>query len=308
MSFTSSIKKVASHFGTTGSRQEDHATRILLGRLFAEMNNRKERINNIQEVEFKVYSQWGDDGIIQYLINKIPVENKIFVEFGVENYTEANTRFLLVNNNWKGLIMDGSEEHMFSVQKENFYWQYDLTAKPHFITRENINQLLTQYGIAGKIGLLHIDIDGNDYYVWEKIDVIQPDIVIVEYNSVFGNQHPISIPYKVDFNRTTAHYTNLYWGVSLNALCYLAKKRGYTFVGTNGNGNNAYFVVNSKADGLPHPTMEEGFTMSNFRESRNEQGQLTYLSGSDRLKAILDMQVYNVETKQLVSLGSLYNI
>src|SRR5687768_6497737 len=180
MSLTSSIKKMTSNLGNLSHNNEDHVTRILLGRMFAEMNNQKERIKNIQDVEFKVFSQWGDDGIIQYLIHKVPITNKVFVEFGVENYTEANTRFLLMNNNWKGLIMDGSKEHMSSVQKDNLYWQYDLTAMPHFITRENINQLLTEYGIVGNIGLLHIDIDGNDYYVWDTIDVIQPDIVIVE--------------------------------------------------------------------------------------------------------------------------------
>ncbi len=295
---------MASNLTNSSSGNEDHVTRILLGRMFAEMNNQKDRIRNIQEVEFKVFSQWGDDGIIQYLIHNVPITNKVFVEFGVENYTEANTRFLLMNNNWKGLIMDGSKEHMSSVQKDNLYWQYDLTAMPHFITRENINQLLTEYGIVGNIGLLHIDIDGNDYYVWDTIDVIQPDIVIVEYNAVFGHKAPISVPYQADFYRTKAHFSNLYWGTSLNALCYLAEKKGYVFVGTNNNGNNAYFVIKEKVANLPQPSIEEGFTMSNFRESRDEQGQLTYLSGDRRIKAILDMNVFNVETQKLVPLSS----
>ena len=84
------------------------ANALLLGKINTRQVLNINKLSSLKEAEFKVFSQWGDDGIIQYLINKIPIKNQTFVEFGVEDYTESNTRFLLMNNNWSGLIIDGS--------------------------------------------------------------------------------------------------------------------------------------------------------------------------------------------------------
>lgn len=255
----------------------------------------------LHETEFSVYSQWGDDGIIQYLVSKLPIENKVFVEFGVENYLEANTRFLLMNNNWSGLIMDGGQQNIDFVQHDKFYWQYDLKARKAFITAENINSLFAEHGIKGNIGLLHIDIDGNDYWVWKAIEQVTADIVIVEYNAVFGADKAWTVPYKADFVRGNEHYSNLYFGTSLKAICILAKERDMAFVGCNSAGNNAYFVKRSLLDhiSLPELSCEQGFMDAKFRESRDPQGNLTYLGGTDRLKEIKGLQVWNVEEQKM---------
>lgn len=186
----------------------------------------------------------GDDGIIQYLINYLEIENKIFVEFGVEDYLESNTRFLLINDNWSGLVIDGSKINIAKIKKDEIYWKHDLKVKSAFITAENINQLIEEEGIKGQIGLLHIDIDGNDYWVWKALEVVVPKIMIVEYNSKFGCEKAITIPYKEDFVWTKAHYSNLYFGASILAFCDLADEKGYSFIGSNSAGNNAYFVKN----------------------------------------------------------------
>lgn len=258
-------------------------------------------LQDIQLAEFKVFSQWGDDGIIQFLVNylDIPYEQQIFIEFGVEDYSEANTRFLLINNNWKGLIMDGSTAHMHKVQNSPLYWRQELTAMPVFITKENINSLITQNGIRGEIGLLHIDIDGNDYWVWNEIDVVNPIIVIVEYNAIFGANHSWTVPYKADFVRTDAHHSNLYWGVSLAAIADLATEKGYTFVGCNRNGNNAYFVRNDKLKALQPRTVQDAFMPSRFREHRDKSGKLTFVSGDARLEVIKGLPIYNTRTQQI---------
>jgi hypothetical protein len=253
-------------------------------------------LNSIQEAEFKVFSQWGDDGIIQYLINHIDIKNKIFVEFGVENYTESNTRFLLMNNNWKGLVMDGSESHINFIKSDPIYWKYGLIAKKAFITAENINSLISEEGINGNIGLLHIDIDGNDYWIWDAINVIDADIVIVEYNSVFGDEKLITIPYQSNFIRNNSHFSNLYFGVSVAALCFLAEKKGYFFIGCNSAGNNAYFVKKEKIGKLTPLSAKEGYVESNFKESRDKDGKLNFKQGKDRLDVIKGLSVINVET------------
>ncbi|HEV2915714.1 MAG TPA: hypothetical protein VGX92_20705 [Pyrinomonadaceae bacterium] len=263
--------------------------------------------DDIHETEFKVFSQFGDDGIIQYLINNTEIEERAFIEFGVENYTESNTRFLLINNNWKGLVIDGSSAHIEYIKSDSIYWRHELTAVHSFIDKENINEIIAGQGFTGALGILSIDIDGNDYWIWECIVGVEPVVVIIEYNSVFGVNHAITIPYDPTFNRTKAHPSNLYWGASLKAMCRLAEKKGYAFVGSNSSGNNAYFVRKDKLGGIHALSPESGYVKSRFRESLDEQGRLTYLSDTERLKAIEEMTVYDLERGALVKIKSLYD-
>ncbi|CAM4262322.1 hypothetical protein SAMN06265348_108189 [Pedobacter westerhofensis] len=282
-------------------REDANSQKLLQAAILSQLNiaNTHHVLNNIQLAEFKVFSQWKDDGIIQFLVDYLDLESNTFIEFGVQNYTESNTRFLLVNNNWTGLIMDGTESNIKDVHEQEIYWKYNLTAVTAFITAENINELISQHGFSGELGLLHIDIDGNDYWVWKAISVVSPVIVIVEYNSVFGDKNPWTVPYQANFYRTDAHYSNLYFGSSLMSLCDLAKEKGYTFIGCNSNGNNAYFIREDKIKGLKPLSLEEGYVLSQFRESRDAAGQLTYINGTDRLMEIHGMEVFNTRKNEI---------
>jgi hypothetical protein len=255
-------------------------------------------ISHIQDAEFHVFSQFGEDGIIQYLIRNMPDIPPVFIEFGVESYVEANTRFLLRHNNWKGLIIDGSKDNMNLVRNSDLYWRHDLTAVDAFITRDNINALFTDNGFSGEIGLLSVDIDGNDYWVWEVISAVSPEIVIAEYNSYFGPDRAISVPYKADFFRTEAHHSNLYFGASLAALHYLGLNKGYALLGCNKAGNNAFFVKNARLQdlGLSALTPAEAFIEARAREARNPDGKLNYAGPEERRQMIKGMPVINVIT------------
>ncbi|MBN7818868.1 hypothetical protein [Bowmanella yangjiangensis] len=269
---------------------------LLQGKQLCIENEKRLEVNSIHDVEFRVFSQFGEDGIIQYLIKKtnIKVGERIFIEFGVENYLESNTRFLLMNNNWRGLVFDGSPKNIESIKSQDYYWRHDLTAKCAWITRDNINELLTENGFGGDIGILSIDIDGNDYWVWEKISCVNPVIVITEWNSVFGAEKCISIPYDAEFNRSTAHHSNLFYGASISALSFLAKKKGYALVGSNSAGNNLFFVRNDRLNGLKEMSIEEAYIESKIRESRDKEGKLSYLSGKSRIEEIRGMVVTDV--------------
>ncbi|OBQ39649.1 MAG: NADH dehydrogenase [Aphanizomenon flos-aquae WA102] len=246
--------------------------------------------------EFRAFSQWGEDGIIQFLIRKIPIDRKIFVEFGVQNYTESNTRFLLINNNWSGLVIDGGLEEIAYIKNDPIYWQYNLKAVNSFITKDNINQILSDNGIQGEIGLLSVDIDGNDYWVWQAIDCVNPAIVVSEYNFRFGANKAVTVPYDASFVRTKAHYSNIYYGASLKALCILADRKGYAFVGCNSAGNNAFFVRKDlKPDSLKELTPEEGYVAAQFRESRDEKGNFLYLSLEEEQKILSSLPLVEIE-------------
>lgn len=250
----------------------------------------------LQDNEFQVFSQWGEDGIIQMLLRHIEIPNKIFIEFGVENYTESNTRFLLVNDNWAGLVIDGSHEHISYIKQDSIYWRHNLKAVQAFIDKDNINKIIAENGIKGEIGILSIDIDGNDYWVWQAIDVVDPAIVIIEYNSIFGKDKAVTIPYNPFFVRSKAHYSMLYAGASLKALYNLGKSKGYSFLGCNSVGNNAFFVRQDlKPTAIKELTLEEGYIASQFRESRDEQGNLSYLSWDEGNKILSSLPLVELE-------------
>ncbi len=264
-------------------------------------------LSDIQEAEFKVFSQFGEDGILQYLIRRTGIgpELRTFVEFGVETYEEANTRFLLINDNWSGLVIDGSPASIARVRESSIYWRNGLTAIAAFIDADNINQLIGDNGFRGEIGLLSVDIDGNDYWVWDRINVVNPVIVVAEYNSVFGPDHAVTIPYDPGFVRGKAHYSHLYWGASLKALSLVAERKGYALVGSNSAGNNAFFVRRDRLNGLKELAPEVAYVESKFKESRDVDGQLTFLTGKKRLEEIRAMPVYDALSGKVIPLSEI---
>jgi hypothetical protein len=281
---------------------------MLKGKLLAETNQLKKNIAGLDEVAFQVFSQYGEDGIIQYVISQIEIPNKIFIEFGVENYTESNTRFLLMNNNWRGLVIDGSSRNVRFIKNDFIAWKYDITACHSFITKENINQLISQFTDCSDIGLLSIDIDGNDYWVWDAIEVLNPRIVVCEYNSNFGAVHTLSVPYVANFEQTKAHFSNCYYGASLAALCWLAQKKGYDFIGTASVGVNAFFVRKDLSAPFVTYTAASGFHQSVNRSSKDQKGQLNFLPHNKRLAVIKDMQLTDVVSGSLHTIKDLYQL
>lgn len=274
----------------------------LLGALLAQGVAGRSGISSLREVEFRVFSQWGDDGIIQWIISHMPSTPKRFVEFGVEDYSESNTRFLMVNNNWTGLVMDGSSENIARLRSRKWFWRYGLTAIPCFVTRDNVDALISEWAADQEIGLLHIDVDGNDYWLWDAIRCTSPSLCIMEYNALFGNERAITIPYTADFRRFDAHYSGQYFGASLAALTVLARAKGYALVGTNSAGNNAYFVrADLVSDSLREVELREAFTMPTFRDSRDRRHRLDYLPYDQRQSSIRGLPVLNVLSGQIES-------
>jgi hypothetical protein len=137
--------------------------------------------------------------------------------------------------------------------------------------------------------------------------VSNPGVIICEYNGLFGDIYPVSVPPDDNFIRTEKHYSNLYWGTSICAIQHLARLRGYTQVGSNTEGNNAFFVRNDLASLVIDRIVDKRASPPLFRESRDSNGALTYLAGLDRSKLISNMPVIDVitgETRPLSSYGN----
>jgi len=255
--------------------------------------------------ELSVFSQWGEDGIIAYLLARVPIDRPWFVEFGVEDYREANTRFLLMTRNWRGLVIDGSEAHVRTIREDDVSWRHDLTARCAFVTRDNINALISEAGFMGDIGLLSIDIDGNDYWVWEAIDVVSPRIVVAEYNSLWGAQRALTVPYDAAFVRTQKHHSNLYYGASIAALARLGAAKGYSLVGGNSAGNNAFFVRDDVRGDLAVMSPETAYRRAAFREARDATGALTFDDFAGRLRAVAQLPLHDLVTGREATIASL---
>jgi hypothetical protein len=266
-----------------------------LGRVEARQLSSNET-SQLTDNEFRVFSQWGEDGIIQYLLRHIEIDKKIFVEFGVQDYRESNTRFLLVNNNWSGVVLDGNSADITSIKNSRIYWAYDIKAVQSFITRENINEVLAENGIKGEIGILSIDIDGNDFWVWRALTVVNPVIVIVEYNHRFGKEAAVTIPYDEAFDRTRSQHSLIYFGASLKALCWLAARKGYAFVGCSSYGVNAFFVrKDKKPDYVKEVTAEEGYAQGKFSEILSAEQVPERMTLEEERRVVMSLPLVNVE-------------
>ncbi|MDP6561567.1 MAG: hypothetical protein QF793_01440 [Candidatus Peribacteraceae bacterium] len=185
-------------------------------------------------IERREYAQNQEDGIINAIFTMIGTTNTFFVEFGVENGIECNTRYLSKHKGWKGLLMDGGFENP------------DLNLQKEFITAENIEDLFAKYAVPKELDLLSIDIDGNDYWVWKAIERYSPRVVIMEYNACIPYSPAVTIPYDPSFSWDKTDY----YGASLSALVKLGFEKGYTLVCTDRCGVNSFFVRNDALKGI----------------------------------------------------------
>jgi hypothetical protein len=265
--------------------------------------------HEIDRAEFQVFSQFGEDGIVQFLVQRVPVEHRVFVELGVEDYAESNTRFLLVNDAWRGLIVDGGTAHRRFVEASGLAWRTTIDAVTAFIDRDNVDAVIRGAGIEGDIGLLSVDVDGNDLWVLQAVQSVSPRILVVEYNSVFGPELAVSVPYDAGFRRAEKHYSYLYWGASLAAIAAVAGDRGYALVAGNRAGNNAFFVRRDVLGEIPERSVSECWRPQQFRESRSPAGELTYV-GDDRekLRLLRDLPLVELGSGAETSIAELYAV
>lgn len=222
---------------------EKNMTNIMLMNYYETMSDSNQK-NRIRSRELKIYSQNGEDGILLYLFSKIGVKNKISVNIGCGGYS-SNTANLMVNFGWGGLEIDGNDK---SIQQSKKFLEEKICEELrgiyfacHWLTIKNINSILNDYGLVGEVDLLSIDLDGNDYWMWEKIDAIKPRVVIIEYNASFGPERSLSVKYDPHFD-VSCHPTRWYHGASLLALKKLGRSKGYSLIACESHGVNAFFV------------------------------------------------------------------
>jgi hypothetical protein len=250
-------------------------------------------------VEIKIFSQNGEDGIIDYLVKKLEIKKPNFIEIGIQDYSESNTRFLYEQYYSSGLVIDSQINLRENVLISGLnLWKGDLRIVEKFISSRNIKKVLLE-NCDFNVDIFSIDIDGIDYWVLNNLpDTIKPKIIIVEYNSIFGHDLEVTVPDIENFSRDSYHFSNLCYGASLKAYVNLMKFKGYYFLGVNRLRNNAFFISNNYSKETYFPNIKklsmEECTNSLFRESRSLDGNLNYLSAKDRKKQIYECELIDL--------------
>ena len=280
-------------------RKNDNKKKFMLGSIYLnEARKRYDKFKNLNEAEYKVFSQTGEDGILDFILNKLQISNTKFVEIGVGDYSEANTRFIYENSFSEGLIIDVIDNFKKKVSDNIDLWKGLINVENVNIDLENINPILKRYNLDKNLDLFSIDIDGNDYWIIDKLSHNISKIFVLEYNPTFGHNLEITVPYNKYFSRFKEHYSGCYYGASLKAMIKIMNSKGFEFLGTNKLNFNAFFVSNKVSNNFSaiinniHDLSHH--TKLHIRDSRNEKGELNYLDQKQRLKTIEDKEVVDV--------------
>ena len=210
----------------------NQVSQLVLLNQYRERVLRNEPLPTFEDVEFRAFSQNGEDGILLYIFGLIGMGRRRCVEICASDGIECNTANLIVNHGWSGLLFDGDEELI--ERGRAFYSRlrdtHDCppTLVCSWITRENINTLIKENGIEGPVDLLSLDLDGVDYWIWDAIEVIKPRVVIAEFQCVWGSDRAVTVPYSESFKTRFIDNFAVYSGASLPAFVKLARARAWT--------------------------------------------------------------------------------
>jgi hypothetical protein len=217
----------------------------------------------IQDAGFRVYSQCEEDGILLYILSMIAFKTKRVVEMCCGSGEECMATNLILNHGFDGYLFDGNHDQ---IRKAEVFFKskQDCVAYPPvltqaWITAENINDLLIRSGAAGEVDVFSLDIDGNDYWVWNAITAINPRVLVFETHSIIPADRSITIEYRPDFQCWNKPLNEQdYRGVSLLAMQTLCKKRGYRMIGGHRHGFNVFFLREDEGKQFfPEVTIQE---------------------------------------------------
>jgi len=265
-------------------------------------------IKKLHDAEVKVFSQWGEDGVLEYLFTKLEISKPKIVEFGVGIFDECNSRFAAEFRNASVYMVDLNKDLISNVENKEIYWRNSLFPIIDRITPDSgLFHLKTAESIMEGIDVLSLDIDGNDYWVLKALDLEAVSIVVCEYNPIYGGEIACTIERDDEFDRAQAHYSWLHYGMSLRAAISLMESKEFIFIGSNRVGNNAFFLkkelVNLINIKLPDMSNLKEFTDWRIRESRDISGSLNYLGLQDSRKEIANCLVYDIENEKVIKLS-----
>ena len=253
----------------------------------------------LEQSECKIFSQNGEDGILDYITSMLKIERPNFIEIGVGTYEEANTRFIYDRFFPKGIIVDIEKNFKKKVFSNINPWKGDLRIIEQKISSKNINDIISK-NCNFNVDIFSLDTDSVDYWIIKELKPNISKIFVAEYNSVFGDSLEVTTPNLENFDRKEYHYSHLCFGMSLKALINIMAKKNFYFIGTASAKCNAFFVSNDYPMDKYFKNLKlekiSYYVDSNLRESRDIKGNLNYLSGEKKLKEIYDCEVVDLSS------------
>lgn len=251
---------------------------IALSKGASMMNARNIDLKHPGTWEFSAFSQNGEDGILDILRKQLVSTNRYFIEIGAADGIDNNSAWLVVAEKYNGIMIEGDRQLADRAKRMIVSYSIGVECYNMFVSKENVHNL-KDLAFHHDPDVFCLDIDGNDYYVAKAVleAGFRPKIFMVEYNSVFGTERSVTIPYKADFVHTSAHHTHLYFGVSISGWRKFFKENGYHFVSVDRNGVNGFFVDPAFFDkgflnGIaPLEFAENQFHYKTFRRPSDEQ-------------------------------------
>jgi hypothetical protein len=251
---TADLEQLRAQRVADGDTAASKVAQLLLAQWYGELHRHGAPPSRFDDVEFRAFSQNGEDGILLYIFSLLGTTNRRAVEICAGDGIQCNCANLIVNHGWHAVLFDGDPNKI--ARGTAFYADHpDTFSFPPrlahaWITRENVNQLVREQGFVGEIDLLSLDLDGIDYWVWEALDVVQPRVVVAEIQCIWGADSAVTVPYDPSFRTEYVNGFGIYSGASLPAFVKLAERKGYRFVGVQQLGFNAFFVRNDLCQDL----------------------------------------------------------
>lgn len=234
------IRKFINYLWDVRDRQQ---IAIALGKGGAMMHSRNIDLTRPDTWEFSGFSQNGEDGVLDVLRRQLLRSNRYFIEIGAADGMQNNSSWLVVAEQYNGLTIEGNPRLVERARRMIATHSIGVECLNMFVSRTNIQELKS-LAFHSDPDVFSLDIDGIDYYIAKAImeGGFRPKICVVEYNSVYGPERSVTIPYQDDFVFTDAHPTHLYYGVSIAAWRKFFAYYDYRFVTVDRKGVNAFFV------------------------------------------------------------------
>jgi len=284
-------------------------------RSFAQVQRQIARLNSTKshlgDHGWGVFSQGDEDGILNFLTIALNLSQPKCLELGAGNFSECNFRGLLETANGSGVFVDFREDLVSSISRTTASYLGPALGVKTWITPENVEELVSsaREELDG-LDFISLDLDGNDYWVAERIDFSQVKLVVLEVNPVFGEISTVSVPRDDSFDRRAAHFSHLYWGTSISAYTNLMGARGFKLIGFNQKRFNAFFLKEDEV--ARSPVLEElaanvaiDFSDWQIREGRSSAGDLTLAQSRAHVREFPDLPLIDVSNGNVTSVGAL---
>jgi hypothetical protein len=253
---------------------------------------------SLWDAEYKIFSQWGEDGILDYICDVIELRKPKFLEIGVGDFSESNSRFMAYRRGASITAVDKDKSLLQSRAVNELQWRVHIQTICEEVTVGNAHEIQVQAAkFMGGIDILSLDIDSIDYWILKRLELDNIKVIVVEYNPCFGFKKRVTVPLESYKSRFHEGDSGAYYGASLSAFIYILTRQGFAFLGTNSECTNAFFVESSLGGKFPftaNPTLAQ-YVDCRIRDSRNSLGKKDFLSQNEYRNTLANKVLFDLE-------------